>query len=647
MGPDDAFSRNCSPEELIKLEEKLGVTERELSSVPDDPRLLLEKAFILIRLGRAHEAFATTELLKSIEPGDPMGYLVAAIACFELGKPQDSLFYIHDAIEIAPEDGFVHLLRAILLEDISSECGQEPILESAENAIRFTTEQGALALAYYYKVNALINLERFTDVLATVSDAETKLENDIELMNGLKIRQFLDSTRLHSLLGLAEETFEKGQIERHKEYVEEAYNLGQLCIREHPESIDCFVEYSSLLVRLDQLDEALEVLDQGIANNPSNPGMYLLKSVLLNAKGESSATIETLWQVANLEGINDEVVMHCKGLAEDAGQGQEGLRIVQEYVTKKQRGEETSPLLHILPELIDSYCKQRDQLVNVIDYSEIEKLAEMWGPYQGRTIAPEKIAQWLKQFGEEENQKFVFKVLNGLRFYSEADERCIYRDLHKRVENIMRAKSQDVQLVANKRILLSSFYSSAGSETKCMRMYRQEVGISKHSCIDLGQLAQIIEKNRKVTAVVLVDNMIGTGDTACLSLENLETIAGEIIRAKKLLVLLIYLYANEEGDKRVREKLHNYFPKAELLTYTTVTEKERLFGDDSKVFTNEDERVLAKKLCVQYGRKLWEQYPLGYGHFANTVVFSDNCPNNSLPVLWETGKGWKPLFTRK
>lgn len=59
----------------------------------------------------------------------------------------------------------------------------------------------------------------------------------------------------------------------------------------------------------------------------------------------------------------------------------------------------------------------------------------------------------------------------------------------------------------------------------------------------------------------------------------------------------------------------------------------------------------ARKIAETIGASLEKRHPLGWEDSEALVVFPDNTPNNTLPILWKAGakvdgKEWHPLFPR-
>ncbi|HEV3193098.1 MAG TPA: hypothetical protein VGY54_21470 [Polyangiaceae bacterium] len=77
-------------------------------------------------------------------------------------------------------------------------------------------------------------------------------------------------------------------------------------------------------------------------------------------------------------------------------------------------------------------------------------------------------------------------------------------------------------------------------------------------------------------------------------------------------------------------------------------EGSRLFGPNSKAFSDPEQRARARELAKTQGALLEKNGPPGYGNLELGVVFERGCPINTVPILWAESSNprWMPLFRR-
>lgn len=79
-------------------------------------------------------------------------------------------------------------------------------------------------------------------------------------------------------------------------------------------------------------------------------------------------------------------------------------------------------------------------------------------------------------------------------------------------------------------------------------------------------------------------------------------------------------------------------------------------NNSNKIFSTESTLKLkeeCKEIAQKWGEKLYPKHPLGYEDSQSMICFLENCPNNTLPIIWAGPKSestefsWNPLFERK
>lgn len=104
-----------------------------------------------------------------------------------------------------------------------------------------------------------------------------------------------------------------------------------------------------------------------------------------------------------------------------------------------------------------------------------------------------------------------------------------------------------------------------------------------------------------------------------------------------------------EGEDKVRSTLEKLDKSSDLIISETLQNKHFSFKTDSSIWLDNNEMYRAKDICQRLGTSIDKKRPLGYEGEGLLVVFSRNCPNNSLPILHSHGRAeqpWKPLFER-
>ena len=286
--------------------------------------------------------------------------------------------------------------------------------------------------------------------------------------------------------------------------------------------------------------------------------------------------------------------------------------------------------------------------------SEIVGLCEKWEPYRDVLITPQHVSTWLEQFAYKVEQRQMFTLLKHVNYFGRYRTRQRIHDLHEEVQAIL-ARSGATRpwdrRQARPDVLLSSFGSPAQSGSSYARMYSKDNNIFSGNVKSFKDIPETLSKNHQIKALVFVDDIIASGDSIRRDLKELNELCGESIRNNQLRVLICAVCGLRLGIENAKEAAENASLSAQvrIVVSDILDETDCCFSDQSSIFNSSEERHQARSIAEEYGRKLVKNAPLGYHDNQLFVVFFDNCPNNTLPILWKESTGrlkWRPLFKR-
>lgn len=279
---------------------------------------------------------------------------------------------------------------------------------------------------------------------------------------------------------------------------------------------------------------------------------------------------------------------------------------------------------------------------------ELVGLCKPWGLYRGNRIQSQEVRNWLSQFEGNREQRLMFHLLKGLRFYSEPQIREKMTIIHRRVRSSLVHQASEDERV-RKDLLLSSFGKPSKSASSYARMYAQENRVSTQNAADFAEISQHLSSDDRLKGLVFVDDIIASGQTVIECLDRLEQECGDVLARRQIRVFIGSICAFSGGVDAVEQRSRTLAFKVEFAPCDLLTESDQCFSENSKIFTSEADREKAKEVALTYGKKIAKNVPLGYRDGQLLVVFPDNCPNNSLSILWATGTSrspWTPLFAR-
>ena len=289
---------------------------------------------------------------------------------------------------------------------------------------------------------------------------------------------------------------------------------------------------------------------------------------------------------------------------------------------------------------------QDEEKVRVSD-SEISQLSGRLANfrYRGRPIENIAIRTWLEQFDGSREQRLMFRLASGIRSYDEDQVRSKMREAFGIVMRNMRTVIEPRTRVRNDILVSPLDDSPAKSGATYCRIFASENRISTQSFHTLESLERRFPINREVQRLVLIDDFSGTGATLVSGLDRhldlLKRMDAEGIR-----VIVIALVGFTQARDHIEHYLEQAGLGADVYFCDELGPEDRAFSESSSIFPDPAERDLARQIVENKGVTLERRFPLGYKDTQGLIVFSQSCPNNTLPIFWSKNGSWVPLFPR-
>ena len=263
--------------------------------------------------------------------------------------------------------------------------------------------------------------------------------------------------------------------------------------------------------------------------------------------------------------------------------------------------------------------ERKEEEAYVMD-AEIYELSESWGLYRGSQITETRIREWLNQFSNNIERRHMFKLLQNLRFYDELKIREKLRVIHESVRRgFLREIGEDERLRHD--ILLSSFGSLSKSGPSLARMYASENKVVVYNIAPPESVPEVLAKNDRIKAVVFIDDIIATGESA---IENLESFADEfrnIVVKKEIKVVIATICGLSTGIQKVEELLSEMSFRIECKVADILGEEDQCFNEKAAIYTSKAELTKTREIAEKYGSSLAKRKnALGYNNSQLLVV---------------------------
>ncbi len=279
---------------------------------------------------------------------------------------------------------------------------------------------------------------------------------------------------------------------------------------------------------------------------------------------------------------------------------------------------------------------------------ETVDLISQWGLYRGNRITADKVRAWLRQFDDYISQRLMFRVLQGLTFYSTDSIRQKMKEAHGIVQRDLIWHRDSYQ--RKRGDIVVSYLDSPGKSGGGIyaKLYADENGIYYKNIVERSKLSEVLSEIEGKKALVFIDDFIGSGGSARGYCERLAKECGPTLRDPDLNTYFVAVTGFQESQSEVESTLADLDLPVDVHICDPLDSSARCFGENSRFFPDDDVRLRAMRVAQEHGARIVRLNPLGYGDCQTAIVFPNSCPNNNLPILWAESEEplWRPLFKR-
>ncbi len=251
---------------------------------------------------------------------------------------------------------------------------------------------------------------------------------------------------------------------------------------------------------------------------------------------------------------------------------------------------------------------------------------KVFNPFRG-DITDQAVNDWLEQF-EPDERPFICQLLKGFKYFGSAQVAESVKVLYQHVLNDSGKSQKDIWFVP------VGYVAKSGSIIAYY--FRVQNNLDQSRFVSPTDLASLPLK--QTSAVVFIDDFLGTGNQACQVWENIARPVYEKTGADFYYATLV---AYTEGHVNLR-KTTRFLPFA----IDVLSETDSPFSEGNPVFDNENDREQCEKIVARYGNTLYPNHPLGYRRTQGMVGFFYSTPSNTLPIFWSSQHDWHPLLAR-
>jgi hypothetical protein len=281
-----------------------------------------------------------------------------------------------------------------------------------------------------------------------------------------------------------------------------------------------------------------------------------------------------------------------------------------------------------------------------VEREEIKNLTDEWGTYKTSVIDYVKVRDWINQFNSLKERRIAFSLLKEISFI---DDKFIRNKISQFGEELSKGLTWKKSGRKKDHICIVSHDEPAKSSSRLSRPFAEENNIYVSNSINMDDIPEKIGPNENVQALVMVDDIIATGETASSAVQEIVSrYSREIKKSNVEKFVFASVVSTESGYKKLDKELDKLNIESQILRGPIVENViPKVVQRVSKYDIEHDEvDTCIRKYCRRLTERTSSIDTLGFGGLGLGVVFEHGCPNNSLPILWMDQPDWDPLFER-
>ncbi len=263
-----------------------------------------------------------------------------------------------------------------------------------------------------------------------------------------------------------------------------------------------------------------------------------------------------------------------------------------------------------------------------IDLRRVRQWANEFAGYR-HSVSEDRIRDWIDQF-DEQHHDLAARVLDCVDFFSHDQIAAAFRAVLNGLDGWHR---DTIRRQGRWRFI--AYSASAGeSGDSMLHKFRHANNLAgtQYNELFIHRSDILRERLGREDTVVLIDDFVGTGDQACDSwYEQFGELLAEVGR-----VYLVVVAACGKAVERVADEAG-----LEIVPHFELAEADNVFAGKCRAFNPAEKSTL-----LSYCQRADTANPRGKGECGLLVVFAHTCPNNSIPVLHASNRGWEGLFRR-